>query len=423
MPRTTQAGSRIVRPSQVYRQELGAGPRGRAARASDVLLIAGFLAGIWLPLLGMAFGLDAGFALRENRRRAEAPSWPRDLGALSAFPRRFEDSFNDRFGFRPRLIRWLSRLQVEGLGVSSSSQVVLGRDGWLFYAGLGALDYYRATQPFRPDQLDRWARMFQERHDWLAARGIRYLVVIPPNKDTIYPEFMPAALNRVRRRSRLDQLLDYLAAHATVKVVDMRAAFLREKAAGTLYYRTDTHWNDRGAYLGYRAIVEALSGWFPALEPIPPSAFETVSQRCAGLDLAGMLGLPDRFLDDAPGLVPRVPATFRRLPLECQMPGRVRAFQRPFATECDDARLPRAVMLHDSFNLALVPYLPRHFRRIAFAGKYTLDQGLIERERPDVVIQEMVERVLMWNIPNFRDDPPPFTRVWAVDGAQSPDPR
>ncbi len=401
------------RPSRIYRRVVGAVYRGRRVRWADVLLIAGFLAAISIPILGMISGLDAGERLHENRLRVRPPSWPRNLGALAAFPRRFESFFNDGFGFREPLIQWLSRAEVEGLGVSSSPQVIVGRAGWLFFAGLGAREYLRATEPFRPEQLERWSEMFQERHDWLAARGIRYLVVIVPNKETVYPEYLPASANRVGERSRFDELLEYLARYSNVHVLDMRAAFLREKAKEPLYYRTDTHWNGRGAYLGSAEIVRALSAWFPAMRPRPRSDYESVSIPHPGFDLAGMLGLSDRLVDTADELVDRAAPVVRKLPLECRMPRGSTELQRPFAMEREAPSLPHGVLFHDSFNVALRQFLPEHFRRLACVWKYTLDREVIEREKPDVVIQELVERSLMWNIPEFRDDDGPnATRVW-----------
>src|SRR5207249_4855988 len=126
--------------------------------------------------------------------------------------------------------------------------VILGRSGWLFFAGDEALASYRAVQPFTEVELAAWQRRIETRRDWLAERGICYLVVIAPNKETIYPEFMPESLNRVRPVTRLDQLVAHLRAHSSVAVVDPRDALRTAKAGGILYLRTDTHWNDVGAW-------------------------------------------------------------------------------------------------------------------------------------------------------------------------------
>jgi len=54
-------------------------------------------------------------------------------------------------------------------------------------------------------------------------------------------------------------------------------------------------------------------------------------------------------------------------------------------------------MFHDSFGLSLQPFLGESFSRIVFSSGPTdwrrnFDAGLVERERPAVVIQEIAER-------------------------------
>ena len=65
--------------------------------------------------------------------------------------------------------------------------------------------------------------------------------------------------------------------------------------------------------------------------------------------------------------------------------------------ECATCGSARAVMLHDSFNTNVAPFLAEHFGRIVYVSgsSLNLNRALIERERPGVVIQEFVERYLM----------------------------
>ena len=50
----------------------------------------------------------------------------------------------------------------------------------------------------------------------------------------------------------------------------MFPALLRHRSEGRLYHLTDTHWNDRGALAGYRAIVESLVASAPSWPEQPP---------------------------------------------------------------------------------------------------------------------------------------------------------
>jgi len=81
--------------------------------------------------------------------------------------------------------------------------------------------------------------------------------------------------------------------------------------------------------------------------------------------------------------------------------------QAVYISEIDDPSLPRAVMFQDSFGDALRPFLSEHFQRVFYSWQVLFDPAVIERERPRVVPQEMVERALMEDFP---PDPDEVTR-------------
>ena len=59
---------------------------------------------------------------------------------------------------------------------------------------------------------------------------------------------------------------------------------------------------------------------------------------------------------------------------------------------CDRPNLPRAVVFRDSMAIALIPLLSEDFSRVVYVQSRAMDFDIIERERPDIVIEEMVER-------------------------------
>ena len=61
---------------------------------------------------------------------------------------------------------------------------------------------------------------------------------------------------------------------------------------------------------------------------------------------------------------------------------------------CDKPGLPRAVVLRDSMAIALIPLMSETFSRVVYVSTRQLDRALIEREKPDIVIEELVERSL-----------------------------
>jgi hypothetical protein len=105
-----------------------------------------------------------------------------------------------------------------------------------------------------------------------------------------------------------------------------------------------------------------------------------------GGDLARILALEDRFPEEQIELVRAVPPRARKVP------GTPDYMQ---IMECEECGGPRVVMNQDSFGANLAPLLAEHFSRAVFVDGSRIDRALVERERPAIVIQEFVERVLM----------------------------
>jgi hypothetical protein len=64
-------------------------------------------------------------------------------------------------------------------------------------------------------------------------------------------------------------------------------------------------------------------------------------------------------------------------------------------TFCAKGQLPRAVVFRDSFGIALAPFLAEYFGKSVFVWDRRFDRELVAREKPSVVIYEVVERALM----------------------------
>jgi hypothetical protein len=373
-------------------------------KIADSSLVAVFLVTICLPAARTVSGPPSASVGSEYRPLAAMPRLMLDRSALRSYPSQFEAFFNDRFGFRTELIHGLSIIQVQWLGTSSSPKVVVGKKGWLFSADLPGGADYKASRPLTLEELNRWQHLLEARRDWLAARGIRFLFVPAPDKQTVYPEDLPRPLRRQHQAgSRLEQLLAHLRAHSDVPVLDLREPLRQAKARERLFDVTDTHWNTRGAYVGYRRIMDTLSLWFPELHPLPRDAFDEVSTVRSGGDLARMLVLEDRMPEESLGLVLRNPR-----PVVPKHPG-IEVPHEPaaFALEQPDPRLPRAVVFCDSFTTQMFPLLAQHFRRLVIIWHQnypTFHADYLERERPDVVIQEVVERKIGLAVPDNRDE-------------------
>ncbi|MEN6627064.1 MAG: hypothetical protein ABFD69_12640 [Candidatus Sumerlaeia bacterium] len=369
-------------------------------RRFSLVMACSFALLLSLPMLDWALRLDRSPQLVENRRPTPRPALSLAAASILAYPGQYDRYFNDHFGFRNLLVRLHGMERVNLTGSGYDGRVIIGKEGWLFVnAGGGLLDTYRGAKPFSADELVRYQLGLEERAGWLARRGIKYVFFIAPDSYDVYPEYLPDRVRRAGGRERVDQLIDFLEAQTDLSIVDLRRTLRDAKQAGRLYHKTDTHWNELGAYFAYSQVQAEIARLLPASgAPSSLADFDTSVSLTQGKDLARNLGLQDKFMEEEIALRqrwPRLAARSQDAPLPSRFPP---PYRIPFAYEVADASRPKALMLHDSFAEALAPFMSEHFRRIAYYWMMPMDLAVIEHEKPDIVIQEIVGRVASENI-------------------------
>jgi len=352
-----------------------------------------FALGLAAPLLALTFTWSRTMTLFEKRPMAPWPAFE----MATSFPPAFERAFADRFGGRDQLIRWHHASLLELFGVSALATVMPGRDGWFYWLGEEGLSldhHYRGVADFPKAYVDATVAELVRRRDWLAARGMAYVVAVVPEKFTIYPEYLPAWVARSVQPSPYDSVVAALQGSG-IALIDLRLALRAAKAHDRVYYKTDSHWNYNGAVVGYDAIMREVQrvlspDRLPHIVP-PPRPTHVPGVDTYSGDLIDMLGLPGRIREDDVAPLGKI---LRDGASRCGK--RVDAPPIPDIETyvCDRPGLPRAVVYRDSMAIPLIPLLAENFSRVVFVTSRRLDPALIERERPDVVIEQMVERTL-----------------------------
>jgi hypothetical protein len=366
-----------------------------------------FILCLCLPTAKNIFHISGNPHLQEKRKLAQKNGIRFD--SLAEYLRRYTDYYNDNFAFRDFLTYTGNLLKLKLFGVSPVPKVIVGKEGWLFQARKnkdpGDAGYFPSIQPFTTSELEEWRKKLGQRHQWLARRGIYYLLIPVPDKSTIYPEFLPDSLRPFYRDSRLDQLVDYLEKHSTIPVLDLRKALLAAKKESVIYYKTDSHWNEYGACIAYGEIIKHLASVLETkikiktagkIQPMPVSdlRIRIKKREQSGGNLAIMLALQDTvFREKRIKLRHRTPYRARNVPV----PGNYNLPSvKPAVRERPDADFPKTVMFHDSFARKLKPFLSRHFSRIVYLRDwgFHFHAFIIEAETPKIVLDEVAEHFL-----------------------------
>ena len=216
----------------------------------SLILTAVFLAVCLVPGLGLLFtgGSDAA----ANEILPAAPV----LSADGTFnPDVLSDTaayVDGRFSLRLECITAWAKLNAALFHSSTAENVLIGSDGWLFYAP--TLDDYTGDAPMTAREIYCAARTLYLLQEYAESRGGDFLFTAAPNKNTLYPEYMPA-------RTRLGGVSNMDALYARLDEMDVSYLDLRDifsQKAEPLYFKTDSHWNAKGAALAADALLAAL---------------------------------------------------------------------------------------------------------------------------------------------------------------------
>lgn len=372
---------------------------GRIRALGDVAVVAAFAA---LSLLPMALGSADGSTGEEGRSLAPKPALPSSIPGWAVWTGAYERWFNDHFGGREKLLELNSRVAMQVFGVSPTDQVVLGKDGWLYFTKEELFADRRGEARLREAELEQWRTVLEGRKAWLATRGIPYVFAVPPNKVTVHPEHLPARhRSRPDLPTRMDQITAHLRAHSSFAIVDLRPVFAEAAKSGPIYHATDSHWNEIGGYLGYCAMLDGWRQQGVAIEALPLAMFEkrTGPRRGDLVPLIPHSGIP---AETSWFLAPREPLPGRRveLPPEWrQVPSEWGVWETTVVYENETGN---GVLLSigDSFMWQIMPLLASHFRRTVFVSALLMDfevlQAMVGVVQPTVVLEERVERNVKW---------------------------
>ena len=340
-----------------------------------------------IPSLGMLLPAQEGTA-GGNQALSRAPSLRDPEGNWNpGYLSQIQDYAGDNFYLRQEMITAWSALNAKGLRSSITEDVVLGTDGWLYFAD--TLPDYVGLQPMTDREIFSAARNLRLMAEYCESQGARFLFTLAPNKNSLYPEHMPNLTLPSARKPRDAKRLAEELERQGVDYLDCFALFRGQEE--TLYFKTDSHWNGKGAALAADAVNRALgrsSGYFDG-----PFTREEVHKG----DLYDMLYPAGEGLEADP-------VYSGELTIEYDVPIRSAENLTIMTHGGGEGSL---VMFRDSFGNNLYPYLADSFGAALFSRSMPYRLDLVAQREADYVAAELVERNLRYLIQNIPVMPAP----------------
>ena len=354
-------------------------------KTTAALMVSGMLAVCLFPAWGRLLPGSDHAVEGENRTLSRFP----DAGTpLAEWPAAIENWFGDRLAFRNEAIRFSSLFEF-----TEVKMAVEGKDGWLYYLGNGSKEDLLRRFTLSDGEKEEIRQAQAETVKRLSEAGSAYAILICPDKQTIYPEYLPDAFRNVPGQSRLDQILPVLREVPGIIVADPREEMLLAKDETPLYYLTDTHWNRFGAWTACKAAYMEIVKALPSIQEHEGAVISEAYPREQG-DLAQMLNRQGVVEYEVDVTLPGIDFQTEEIPNPENPLRNTVIYENPAHPE-----LPSAVVFHDSFGEALRLYLAAGFSRTVFIWSDHVEMGVVEDEKPDIVIQEYVERLCPYGLP------------------------
>jgi len=333
----------------------------------------------------------------ENRKLAELPTF--DLGKLDPFPRQYDDYYTDHFPFRSQLVEAFNKFNYSNFKISPlPDKVVVGLNDFLFMSGK-QMEVYQGKKLFTQTELNTILDELKYRRDFCTKEGAKFYFVIVPQKSSIYEENIPIKYKTTRQKTIRTQLEDFLDEQGFPYIDPTDYLISKKTTEDLVYLRTDNHWNNLGAFYASQHITDAIKKDFPYTSPLVLEQFKVTKNETAGGNLAQMLNMAEELKDED--------YAFEKIKGSVAVSGKKAPYEPPksFAYPWEyeevylkpDANDLKILIIRESFGTKQRQFYRESFGKTVMifdAWQHRLNADIIENEKPDIVVIQILENML-----------------------------
>ena len=350
----------------------------------------------------------------ENRLKVSKPIL--SITNLVNYPVQYEKYFNDYIPFRNELIQLKNIIDLIIFKNIISDRVILGKDNWLFYtSSLYEPNNYSLKKyigfdknNFTINELNTAKSNLIYFKNELAKKNIDFILMICPDKQYIYSEYMPKYIRRKKYVNDNDKFVEYITNTTDINIVYPKSELIKYKDTYQVYYKYDSHWNKIGAYIGYYVLMNKLSlGNVKNINELYKNNLGYDYAFKFGMlynDLANMISLSKSklYTDDYFYLIDiysnkQYKITKTR---EGYIPYNFNTFSY---TPSSDKKI---FIIRDSYTIDMVDYISTYFKNSSFININDFKIDYILEDMPDILVFETVGRDLkrgvLQVIPNYK---------------------
>ncbi len=289
--------------------------------------------------------------------------------------------------------------------------VLSGKNDFLFEVsdeqnGYHYLEDYKGNCSFSDDELAAILNNLQQTKASYEERGAEFLLVILPNAQTVYSDYMPAYLGDISDQTRLDGLEQYLRQNGFTCFVnltdDLRAYREQEhrsyKEERLLYNNTENSLNSLGFYYVYRSVYDRFSSTVMSstavLEPRHLSFYQHLTAGKAIAQQAGLVSLQNKSVS-----LSKDTKLHYRFTWDTGLAAKTMLLPFDFSVNVSGSP-PLLLQTTDSWTRAqLEPFFSNTFSNVTYQTDLSDNSEVFEKAAPRLVIRFVYENELSQLLP------------------------
>ena len=223
---------------------------------------------MFLPMIHIS---DAKKSDAENRNLAVWKPLINKKGQINYnFGHDYDNWFSDRFGLRKELVTFYKRFRY----LIETDHVKLGN--WYGFKSNGFIFNYGSNlKPYSPEKLLLIKNNMEKLNKLCLENNIKLYVMILPLRESIYRDFDKIRYSNDLHEPATKALIDYLKKDSDINYIFPEEDFINFRKANDemLFFKTDHHITDTGAYLLYKILIQNFKQKFPKLVLTPQKDF------------------------------------------------------------------------------------------------------------------------------------------------------
>lgn len=220
----------------------------------DIVFVCAFFVILFIPMSRINYD---DVSKQENRRLALFKPLYADKGMNFDFGRGIERWFNDRFLGREKLIKNYALLKDKLSNKIANGAIYMGKDNWIF--NINEKPFMDISDETKGKYVEQVGKLVE----FCRKNNIKLYFLVLPMKESLYREYGNAKF--VDKQDFVVSIKEHLDKETGFKMTYIQDEMMQAKEKDFVFFKTDHHWTDWGAFVGYQTLMREIGKDFANL--------------------------------------------------------------------------------------------------------------------------------------------------------------